>query len=63
MRIAENIAARRAELNLTQEELAEKVGVTQAFISLVEKGFKTPSVEVSKRLAEALDTTIDELVS
>ncbi len=63
MRIAENIAARRAELNLTQEELAEKVGVTQAFISLVEKGFKTPSVEVTKRLADALDTTIDELVS
>jgi len=63
MRIAENIAARRAELNLTQEELAEKVGVTQAFISLVEKGFKTPSVEVTKRLADALDTTIDDLVS
>jgi len=63
MRIAENIAARRAELNLTQEELAEKVGVTQAFISLIEKGFKTPSVEVTKRLADALDTTIDELVS
>jgi len=63
MRIAENIAARRAELNLTQEELAEKVGVTQAFISLIEKGFKTPSVEVTKRLADALDTTIDDLVS
>ena len=62
MGIAKNIIDRRETLDLTQKELADKIGVTQSFISLVEKGYKVPSVEVVKRLADALETTIDELV-
>ena len=35
---AEILRNRRKELNLTQEELAEKVGKKRAYIALIEKG-------------------------
>lgn len=63
MGIAKNIVDRREALDLTQEELAAKVGVGQSFLSQIERGFKIPSVEVTKRLADALEVTVDELIS
>lgn len=62
MPIAKNVLDIRDRLNLSQQELAEKTGVTQTFISNIEKGFKVPSLEVTKRLADALETTVDELI-
>ena len=46
---------------MTQAELAEVAGVSQAFISVVLKGYKMPSVAVLKRLAGHFGVTIDEL--
>jgi len=40
---------------LTQEELAEAVGVSTDFISLVERGKRAPSFENLERLAEGLE--------
>ncbi|MCK9477960.1 MAG: helix-turn-helix transcriptional regulator [Firmicutes bacterium] len=63
MGIARNVLKCRNALNLTQEELANKVGATQVFISHIEKGYKIPGLELTKRIAEALETTVDELIS
>lgn len=41
--------------NLTQEELSQKVGITRAAYTNIELGYKNPSVEVAKKIAEILD--------
>lgn len=50
------------EKNIEQQTLAEAVGVTQAFISYVINGYKTPSIAVMKRIADFLGVTVDELI-
>ena len=57
-----NIFTLRNNLRLTQEELAQKCGVTQQFIQMLEKGKKNPSVSTLKKLAAALGVTVDELI-
>ncbi|KUO42218.1 MAG: XRE family transcriptional regulator [Hadesarchaea archaeon YNP_N21] len=51
----------RARYNLTQEELAKKVGVRRETIVFLEKGKYNPSLGLAHRVAKALKTTIDEL--
>lgn len=48
--------------NVSQIELAEAVGVSQAFISYVIKGYKDPSVAVLKRISDYLKISVDELI-
>jgi len=48
--------------DLSQKELAKKVGVTQAHISSILLGTKRPSLEVLKRLGDALDVSLDFIV-
>lgn len=57
----ERIADLRRNLGLSQRQIAEKCGVTQQFIQQIESGKKNPSVKVLTKLAEALDSSIDEL--
>ena len=44
----------RKNQHLTQKELSEKTGITQADISRIEKGLRNPSISMFKRLAEGL---------
>lgn len=44
----------REEQNLTQKQLAEKTGISQADISRLENGESNPSLSTLKRLAEGL---------
>jgi transcriptional regulator with XRE-family HTH domain len=46
---------RREALNLSQEELAFEAGLHRTYISLLERGVKSPTLNVLFRLAEALD--------
>ncbi len=50
------------EKGVSQAELAESVGVSQAMISYIVKGLKTPSVTLLKRISEYFGVTMDELV-
>ena len=47
------IDARRS-MNITQKELSERTGVTQADISRIENGTRNPSLNMMKRLAEGM---------
>jgi transcriptional regulator with XRE-family HTH domain len=47
------IDARKSQ-NLTQKDLSERTGITQADISRIEKGTRNPSLEMLKRLAHGL---------
>jgi len=51
----------RARLDLTQEDLARKVGVRRETIVFLEKGKYNPSLKLAWRIAEALGSSIDEL--
>ena len=48
------LTTRRRELNLTQENLAERSGVAQTEISRIERGRKSPTMDTFSRLASAL---------
>ncbi|MHA2315844.1 MAG: helix-turn-helix transcriptional regulator, partial [Candidatus Hermodarchaeia archaeon] len=51
----------RARYDLTQAELAKKVGVRRETIVFLEKGRYNPSLRLAHDVAVALETTVDEL--
>ncbi len=51
----------RARHNLTQEDLAKKVGVRRETIVFLEKGKYNPSLQLAHDVAKALKTSIEEL--
>lgn len=53
--------ARRAA-GLTQEELAEKVGVTVSAIANYENGRRRPRADILKRIAQALNVSMENLI-
>lgn len=61
--LAENLRKRRKALGLTQEQLAEKAGLSVVFISLLENGHRTISVDSLIKLARVLRVCIEDLVN
>ena len=59
----ERIEAARKKKGLTQEELAEIVGVSQSMINHIEKGRKKPSLDIAVALADEFGVTVDSLIS
>lgn len=57
--LASNLASMRNRKGLTQKDLAEKSGITQADISRIERARSNPSVETLKRLAEGMGTKLN----
>ena len=51
----------RARYDLTQEDLARKVGVRRETILYLEKGKYNPSLKLAHDIASVLKTTIDDL--
>jgi len=51
----------RVEKDLTQEELANLVGVTRQTISLIEAGKYNPTLKLCLEIAKALGKTLDDL--
>lgn len=57
-RIARFVIMRRAELGLTQEQLAERMGTSHSAISRIESGQHRASVATLERLADALEVRL-----
>ena len=51
----------RARYDMTQEDLAKRVGVRRETISFLERGRYNPSLKLAHDVAQALNTSIDEL--
>jgi putative transcriptional regulator len=47
--------------DITQQELADRIGVTRQTILSIEKGKYTPSVALALQLAEALSVRVEDL--
>ena len=58
-----SIKEKRKKLNLTQQMLADKLGITREYISLLENGHCDPSMKLLKQVAAELRTTVNDLVS
>jgi len=61
LRMKTRIKELRARYDLTQEDLARKIGVRRETILFIEKGKYNPSLKLAHDIAKALQTTIDEL--
>ena len=57
------VAERRKELNMTQEDLAAKLLVTDKAVSRWERGLGFPDINTIKELADALNVSITELMT
>ncbi len=51
----------RVEVNLTQQQLAEKVGITRQTISLIEKGKYNPTLKLCLNICYAVNKTLDDI--
>lgn len=62
LNLSQNLTRLRKEKKITQEELAEFVGVTKASVSKWETGATTPDIQILPVLAAFFDVSVDELL-
>ncbi|MBD5114043.1 MAG: helix-turn-helix transcriptional regulator [Ruminococcaceae bacterium] len=60
-RVGKRIKQRRKELNLTQEQFAEKIGVATNYISTIERGASFPRYEKLIMILNTLQTSADSI--
>jgi transcriptional regulator with XRE-family HTH domain len=60
-RFGKAIRRRRRELDLSQEELAERAELHRTYISNIERGELNPSLETMEKLVKALDISVSAL--
>jgi transcriptional regulator with XRE-family HTH domain len=60
-RFGKRLRQLRRERDLTQEQLAEAIGVSVEAISNFERGVHAPSFETMEKLVEALGVSVDKL--
>ena len=59
--VRRNVAALRSKANLTQQGLAERIGVTRQTVIAIEQGKYSPSLEVAFRIAAVFGVPLDEV--
>lgn len=55
------LKAARAEKDLSQQALADLVGVSRQTINAIEKGDYNPTIKLCRTICRALDRTLDDL--
>ncbi len=60
--IGVRIRKKRLSKSMTQEELAERTNLTVAYIGMIEREERTPSLETFIQIANELNATADELL-
>ncbi|MEN6520051.1 MAG: helix-turn-helix transcriptional regulator [Armatimonadota bacterium] len=61
--VARNISNRRKALDITQEELADRAGLSTNYVARLEVAMNAPSLPALSRLAEALQVDVGALVT
>lgn len=61
--MAKNIAIKvaRAQLDMTQKQLAEKVGISRQTMNAIEQGEYNPTIKLCRAICKVLGKTLDEL--
>ncbi|MBU6490843.1 helix-turn-helix transcriptional regulator [Patescibacteria group bacterium] len=61
--IANKVQKMRTDCETTQEELAEKVGVSRQTVIAIERGRYTPSVLLAMKIAKFFRVSVEEIFS
>lgn len=56
-----SIKVARTQLDMTQKQLAEKVGVSRQTINSIEQGTYNPTIKLCRAICRVLGKTLDEL--
>lgn len=62
MKIGEKIKLSREKHKITQKELAKRAGISNTYLSDIERMRTNPSIKVLKQIADALDEEIRNLL-
>ena len=60
--LGKKIQKRRKELGFTQEEIAEKIRMSRAYVGYIEQGRNAPSLDALEKIARALKTSVSTLL-
>ena len=63
VKFGNKVRERRLELELSQEELAERAGVHRTYIGMIERAEKNITLENIEKIAKALEIPLGELMS
>jgi len=61
MNIGQRLKALRTARNLSQRDIQKRTGLMRSYVSRVENGYTTPSLETLQRLAMALEVEVYQL--
>jgi transcriptional regulator with XRE-family HTH domain len=61
--LGETVRAKRTKAEFSQEKLAEKADLSTVFISRIERGVESPSVDSLVKIARALGVRVRDLVN
>jgi transcriptional regulator with XRE-family HTH domain len=61
--LGETVRSLRTAAEFTQEKLAEMAGLSTVFISRIERGIESPSVDSLLKIAKALKVRVRDLVA
>lgn len=61
--IGKRIQTHRQEQNITQEKLAERVGISVVYLSKIENGRVYPTLETLSNICTELDTELSAILS
>jgi transcriptional regulator with XRE-family HTH domain len=61
-RLARNIRNARKAAGMTQEQLAQRIGLTKNSVSFYENAKRMPSIETMSIMRNVLETSLDDLV-
>jgi transcriptional regulator with XRE-family HTH domain len=61
--IGRNIRRSRVVQDMTQKEMAAMLGISQGYVSRVERGKKTPSIHKLELFSQALNVPVSELTA
>lgn len=56
-----NLNRARLKKKLSVPEIAEQAGISSSYYYKIEQGIRNPAIDLAKKIAEALDGTVDEL--
>jgi len=59
--LGKNIKARRKQLGLTQQALADKLGISLNFMGKIEVAFAKPSLDMLIKIADSFGVSVSEL--
>lgn len=62
LRFGEEIRRLRMKRGLSQEALAANAGLDRTFISMVERGIRKPTLDSAKRISDALNVSLGEVI-